>query len=386
MFAAGMLICPSGKINMKVGIITFHHSLNCGAMLQAWALQTYLRKHGLDAEIVNYGKIGWPCKYYLRCDSLRHFIGSFYNGFFTFFKSFGIETCRRHLYRRFLRDQMALGNSVKKGEVGKRGYTHLVVGSDQVWHPVINEGDGTYFLANVPDGVKRISYAPSFGVDEFEPELERKMAGWLARFDALSVREPQGARIVKRLCGREATVVCDPTLLLGRVEYETIERRPRFGLPEKYIAVYTICGHPWAENAAIELGKKMVLPVVHLPGGQLARWYLPGKPKRVTALGPAEWLWFIHHAEYVVTNSFHGTVFSLMFHKPFTVALNGRASDARMLSLLEGVGLNDFNAEKQRGGEAEGRRDYANVDWGKVDEGVRRMAEKGKRYLEQSLT
>lgn len=363
---------------MKVGILTFHQSLNCGAALQAWALQTALHKQGFNAEIVNYGKIGWPCKYYLRGDSFRHFVGSFYNNFITFLRTFCIESYRRHLYRRFQREQMKLGGKVKKSRIGIGGYTHLIVGSDQVWHPVINEGDDTYFLANVPDGVKRISYAPSFGVDKFWAELEQKMSEWLSRFDALSVREPQGAEIVKRLCGRDAAVVCDPTLLLERADYEAIEREPRFGLPEKYIAVYTICGHPWAENAAIGLGKKMVLPVVHLPGGQLARWCLPGKVKRVTALGPAEWLWFMHHAEYVVTNSFHGTVFSLMFHKPFTVALNGRASDARMQSLLEGVGLIGRV-------EHEERVDCADIDWGMVDQRIGEMRKVGADFLAENL-
>ncbi len=364
---------------MKIGILTFHHSLNCGAALQAWALQTYLRKQGCDAEVVNYGKIGWPCKYYLRCNSLRHFIGSFYNGFFTFFRTFAIESYRRHLYRRFMREQMELGGKVRKSDIANGGYTHLIVGSDQVWHPVINEGDDTYFLADVHEGVKRISYAPSFGVDKFSPQLEQKMSEWLSRFDALSVRESQGAEIVKRLCRRAATVVCDPTLLLGRADYEAIERKPRFCLPDKYIAVYTICGHPWAESAAIGFGKKMGLPVVHLPGGQLARWYLPGTAKRVTALGPSEWLWFIHNAEYVVTNSFHGTVFSLMFHKPFTVALNRTASDARMLSLLAGVGLIGCVEHIERV-------DYVDVDWGNVDAHILRLADIGKKYLEMALT
>ena len=364
---------------MKVGIITFHHSLNCGAALQAWALQTYLRQCGHNASIVNYGKIGWPGKYRLRCDSLRHFVGSFYNGFNTFLKSFAIEDYRRHLYRRFMREQMALGGNVRKANIAKGGYTHLIVGSDQVWHPVINEGDDIYFLANVPDSVKRISYAPSFGVDEFDPELERKMAKWLERFDAISVREPQGAEIVNRLCGRDATVVCDPTLLLERSVYEAIECKPRFGLPEKYIAVYTICGHSWAEKAAIELGEKMNLPVVHLPGGQLARWYLPGGVKYVTALGPAEWLWFIHHAEYVVTNSFHGTVLSLVFHRPLTVALNGKASDARMLSLLKCAGCN-FAKNGQ-----EGRIDILKHKWSQVDYHLKCMASSGMSYLKKVL-
>lgn len=362
---------------MKVGILTFHHSLNCGAALQAWALQTYLRSCGCDAEIVNYGKIGWPCRYYLRADSLRHFVGSFYNGFNTFWWTFLIESYRRHLYRRFHRECMQLGRAIRKEEISKQGYTHLITGSDQVWHPIINEGDETYFLANDVDGVKRISYAPSFGVDAFEPELEAKMSKWLAAFGHISVREPQGAEIVKRLCGRDATVVCDPTLLLSCDDYERVERKPRFSLPEKYIAVYTICGHPWAEDEAIRLGERMGLPVVHLPGGQFARWYLPGKAKRITALGPAEWLWFIHHAEYVITNSFHGTVFSLLFHRPFWVALNDKASDARMQTLLAGtegsVRMSVFPVQLEHLVKV--------VDWLDVDAKMDRMAKSGQIFL-----
>ena len=366
---------------MKVGIITFHHSLNCGAALQAWALQTAIQKCGHEAAIVNYGRIGWPGKYYFRFNSLRQIVGSFYNNFIIFFIAFGIESYRRSLYRRFMREKMRLGASVRKREITKHGYTHIIVGSDQVWHPVINEGDDTYFLADVPDGVNRISYAPSFGVDKFSPEQEQKMSEWLSRFDALSVREPQGVEIVKRLCGRDATVVCDPTLLLERPDYEAIERKPRFGLPEKYIAVYTICGHPWAEKAALELGKKMELPVVHLPGGQLARWYLPGKAKRITALGPAEWLWFMHHAEYVVTNSFHGTVFSMMFHKPFTVALNGRASDERMRTLLAGSGLEGRLMLEKVSLDC-----HTTINWEGVDAHIVKLADSGKKFLAEILT
>lgn len=366
---------------MKIGIITFHHALNCGAVLQAWALQTYLQKQGYDAEIVNYGKIGWPGKYYLKLDSLRHIAGTLYNNAHRFFISFAIEDYRRNLYCRFMRDAMHLGPSVSKRQLDSLGYTHFICGSDQVWHPAINEGDDTYFLANAPEGVKRLSYAPSFGVDEFEPELERKMAVWLARFDAISVREPQGAEIVKRLCGRDATVVCDPTLLLERADYEAIEREPRYGLPEKYIAVYTICGHPWAEEYALQLSKERNIPVVHLVGGQFARWYCPhANIRRVTALGPSEWLWFIHNADHVVTNSFHGTVFSLVFRKPFTVALNHSPSDARMLSLLEGVGTCGCSQG------IDDHIDVIDVDWKQVGERLSLLASKGRLFLKGALS
>lgn len=365
---------------MKIGILTFHHSLNCGAALQAWALQAALRAQGLDASLVNYGRIGWPSKYYFRADSLRHIVGSFYNDAVTFFRSFGIETYRRHLYRRFHREQMGLGPRVSKAGLVAAGYACLVVGSDQVWHPLINEGDATYFLADVPAGVRRVAYAPSFGIDRFAPDLERKMAGWLAAFDALSVREPQGAAIVKRLCGREATVVCDPTLLLPREAYIRLERNPRFALPVKYIAVYTVCGHPWAEDAALKIGAERELPVVHLLGGQLARWYWPGRARRVTAMGPSEWLWFMRHAELVVTNSFHGVVFSLIYHRPFVVALNGKVTDARMRTLLDGTGLESsavFRAQDVKLADS--------VDWSRVDRELQAKSLRGEEFLQQAL-
>ncbi len=366
---------------MKIGILTFHHSLNCGAVLQAWALQTHLRKQGYNAKVINYGKIGWPGKYSLRCDSFRHFIGSLYKWVNTFFTTFAIESYRRHLYWKFLRKQMQLGRVVKKAEINRCNHTHLIVGSDQVWHPIINEGDDTYFLANAPDGAKRISYAPSFGVDQFGTELERKMSVWLSHFNSLSVRERQGAEIVKRLCGRDATVVCDPTLLLSRYDYEAIECKPLFDLPEKYIAVYTICGHPWAEDVAVKLGKNMGMPVVHVIGGQLARWHLPGEVKRLTALGPAEWLWFMHHAEYVITNSFHGTVFALIYHKPFVVALNGKASDDRMRSLLGRLGLAGRLME-----DTDAFDGSAPIEWCKLDSYVMHLADEGKKFLDVALT
>lgn len=367
---------------MKIGILTFHHSLNCGAALQAWALQSALRKLGLDARIVNYGKIGWEAGYRLRVDTPLHFAGSLYSAVKTFLLTFGVEAYRRHLYRRFMRRQMGLGRQVSKNGALKGDCTHLIVGSDQVWHPCINEGDDAYFLADVPDGVRRIAYAPSFGVDAFDVGLERKMSGWLSRFDALSVREPQGAEVVRRLCGRTAQVVCDPTLLLPRTDYEAVERRPRFAVRGKYVVVYTVCGHPWAESAALEMGGRMGLPVVHLPVGMPARWHFSGKARRLAAFGPSEWLWLIHHAEHVVTNSFHGTVFSLLYHRPFTVALNGRPSDARMASLLKGTGMEGRLCRSLN--EAVSSLDV-DFNWAAVDDEIERRKRNAEGFLQEAL-
>jgi len=366
---------------MKIGILTFHHSLNCGAELQAWALQTYLQSCGYDAEIVNYGRIGWPSRWYVRLDSLRHIAGTVYGNTMTLLRTLGIEHYRQHLYRCFQRECMRLGRAVSKDEINRRGYTHLITGSDQVWHPIINEGDETYFLANALDGVKRISYAPSFGMDTFDPSLEKKMAVWLSKFDSLSVREPQGSEIVKRICGWEAQVVCDPTLLLDAASYEKQERMPRLKLPEKYIAVYTICGHPWAEQFAALLAKQKGVPVVHLLGGQLASWYWPnGILRRVTALGPSEWLYFMRQADCVVTNSFHGTVFSLIFHRPFWVTLNDKMSDVRLTTILDGTSCEDRALAAFRPPESE-----SVIDWKTVDREMERKAETGKAYLRQAL-
>ncbi len=101
---------------MKIGILTPHYALNAGAALQAWALQTYLQKNGYEAKVVNYGKIGWSFKYSINCTNLRHFVGSFYRGFKTFFLSFGIESYRRRLFRDFLYPVMRVDRPSRKEE------------------------------------------------------------------------------------------------------------------------------------------------------------------------------------------------------------------------------------------------------------------------------
>lgn len=366
---------------MKIGILTFHHSLNCGAALQAWALQSYLRKNGWNACIINYGKIGWPKRFYIRLDSLRHCVGTVVNNVRTFLQTLFIESYRRMLYKRFMRDYMELNKPVDLQTINRIGFTHMIVGSDQVWHPILNEGDPIYFLDGIAPGVKRISYAPSFGTDSFEPPQEVKMTEWLKRFDALSVREPHGADIVKRLCTRCARVVCDPTLLLVNSDYESLEARPK-GLPSRYVAVYTVCGHPWAERAAMVLGRALGVPVVHLPGGQFARWYFPNRRvRRVSALGPSEWLWFVHHADLVITNSFHGTVFSLLYHRPFLVALNRRVNDERLTTLLSGTGL-----ENRAIAELEEVSADFDIDWSKADARLEELKAIGKTFLHEALS
>jgi len=201
-------------------------------------------------------------------------------------------------------------------------------------------------------------------------------------FDALSVQETQGAQIIKKLCGREAEVVCDPTLLLPAEAYTKIERRPALScLPPRYVAVYTVGGHPLAKDAACRMGARLGIPVVQLLGGQLARWYWPwGKVKYATALGPREWLWFMHHADYVVTNSFHGVIFSLLFHRPFTALLNNRPGDARLLTLLEAVGLKKRAVCRP---DDEGLSD--SVEWSAVDGNIEEFARKGKEFLSKAL-
>jgi len=366
---------------VKIGILTFHRSLNSGAVLQAFALQEYLRSLGFDAKVLNYGNIGCPRKYSVNMDSLRRFVGSLYYDLKRFFTTFAIENYRRKLYCAFCHRYLDVGSCVSKKDIVESNYTHLIVGSDQVWHPILNEGDDMYFLAQVPHGAKRIAYAPSFGTDSFDRELEVRMSTWLKAFDALSVREPQGTMIVKRLCGRSATVVCDPTLLLPANHYESMMRRPRFGLPEKYVAVYTVCGHPWAEKLAVKIAEKKQIPVVHLIGGQLACWYQPwGKIRRITALGPSEWLFFVRHSECVVTNSFHGTVFSLIFHRSFWVTLNTKASDARLTALLQGT-----SCEARILSAFEYPTNESEIDWKTVDREMTQKSESGKAYLRHVL-
>ncbi|MEP2774904.1 MAG: polysaccharide pyruvyl transferase family protein [Luteolibacter sp.] len=374
---------------MKIGIMTFYFSDNFGAALQAYALRKWFLDHGHDARFVEYlpthvehgGKlslvptrkamIGNAKSLYLRLTHLRT-------------RLFG-NAAQRESFESFRRVQLGASGSVMRhlADLNAADDDHdlLVCGSDQIWSPSLQFGlDPAYFLNFGSDRTRRISYAPSFG-NAALPDLKAAGASKLiSRLDSISVRESSGLRLVEEICGRQATQVVDPTALLD--SYDEIIKPPS-DVPENYIFCYALRTDDGVRESANQLSSLTGLPVI-TPKNAHSRWAPIG---RICHPGPGEWLGLIRNSRYVVTNSFHGTMFSLLLNKPFVVAaIPGKKAglNDRMISLLEAAGLGDRLVSCHDEKTVRKLHDTP-IDWAAVNQRLATMRASSEQFLENEI-
>ena len=203
----------------------------------------------------------------------------------------------------------ASANEVSPGLANR--YDYFISGSDQVWNPYfefVGDSDLLYFAKSE----QKNAYAASFGVDlEAIPEQRKpRMAELLSDFKALSVREAEGVRIVRNLTGHDAQLVINPTLTMNGQEWEKLEKRPSFvKTGERYILVYALAQKTKRFQDAVEQAVKSGVRVIDIypEGNKLKKFLMPA--------GPSEFLYLVHHAEKILSDSFHATAFSLIYHK-----------------------------------------------------------------------
>lgn len=199
-----------------------------------------------------------------------------------------------------------------------RSYKCVLVGSDQLWLPSNIVGD-YYTLRFVPEEVRKVSYATSFGVSSVPPYLESQSAAFLKRFDALSAREVSGQEIIFQLTGRRVPLVCDPTLLVSPDRWSHLVSEK--SVPVKpYVFCYLMGNNPYQREEIKDLSRKLGLTIVSLP--HLDRYISQDEGFPDVALydvSPADFLGLIANASIVCTDSFHGTIFSCLFHRDFFV-------------------------------------------------------------------
>lgn len=288
------------------GIITMTSTYNYGATLQAFALQEYVEKLGGRAEVIDHMRV---CNEAHRQIDLKDFskgnllmmpykrsLEKGYSNFEKFYKE------HMHMGRRYDSDEELLADPPE--------YDVYISGSDQVWNPrYIRE---KFYLTFAKPGKKRISYAASLGVSAIPEESKPVLADFLKQMDGISVREAPGKAMIEELTDKKVNLNCDPIYLLDRDTWRSYEK-PVSGVEEGYILCYMIYKpawlNTWLKALKKKTGKKIILvglngfrPVVH--------------DKFIRSAGPCEFLWLIDHADAVVTSSFHGTAFSLMFGKP----------------------------------------------------------------------
>lgn len=198
-------------------------------------------------------------------------------------------------------------------------YDKYVIGSDQIWNvtfPFIGAND---FLPCIPDE-KKLSYAASFGIDKIPVEHRFNVKEWLMHVSNISVREEAGKNIVESLTGRKAEIVLDPTLLLDASQWEKIEKKPSFKIPDKFIFSYVLGDKKEIRQLEIQ-ARERDISVIGFDG-------------RNGTIGPAEFIYCIHHAEAICTDSFHASVFSIIFEKKFQI-LRRVGNDNDMYSRLD---------------------------------------------------
>ena len=212
-------------------------------------------------------------------------------------------------------------------------YEYAVVGSDQVWHGC----SGLTYLAFM-EPAKRISYAPSFGFDQFpEEEIEAHRRG-LNGMRALSCREQSGCELIRELTGREAQRVLDPTLLLTAAQWEKIEKRPDFCVPNHYLLINMLGTVLPAYEAEIKrLVGERSLQIVEISNVEDPEHY---------AVSPDEFLWLVHHADTICTDSYHTAIFSILYEKNLRVFKrnqeNFNTMFGRLHDLLEPLELSEL--------------------------------------------
>lgn len=346
-------------MNKKVGIVSCYFKKNYGSALQAYATQKILDNLSIENETIDITNLNKE----IGKGKRKYYLSQIFN--ISFIKT-KIGMLKLKLRVKILRNKLGKNIAIrnKKFEEFQKNfkmskpytskqelteacadYTDLLVGSDQLWLPVNIVAD-YYTLNFVPDNINKISYATSFGISSVPRKYEGQYKKFLSRINYLSVREESGKKLVKQLVDRTAQVVCDPTLLLNADEWKAIEINKRI-IKDKYILCYflgkSIEHRKFAERLRQKTGYKIV-SINHCD--EYVKYSDVFADEIPYDIGPSEFLNLIQNAEYVCTDSFHGTVFSLINQKEFYVfrRYNNKSkmsTNSRIDSLLHIVGLED---------------------------------------------
>lgn len=310
----------------KIAILTMVGD-NYGNRLQNYALQKALQKFGAEVETLNNPFEPDYREYRCRLKRiLRYIVFGLLNN-----KSKFAQVKRELNFEKFNRRYIIFSDfwTNKPSDLQKMNlyYDAFVCGSDQVWNSEAKQIDGRWF-ADFAAKTKRNSYAASFGLDYIYEDRKDEFKKYLEGMNRISVREESGVEIVKTIAGRQAVRHIDPTLLLTQEEWDGIVQVPSVDLPPKYIVTYflgEITKEVWGivEKVRDEIGAEVVmLNCISNP--------------EIFAFSPSEFLYVIKNAKMVITDSFHGTVFSIIYHVPFWVC-NRIGTDKAMMTRLDSL-------------------------------------------------
>jgi hypothetical protein len=344
-------------MSFKIGIITVSRTTNYGAELQAFALQYKLNQLGYNAEIIDYlyykninyiptsnAKAEMSFGFFLNLKKfiLYHILGKFID--FVLPKFHSSSRTKKNNFERFHKKFTKFSKqfrSINQLYHYNHNYDVYITGSDQVWNPSTFSSLKPYFLDFAIEGKKRIAYAASFGVSKVSDNYKKQYLSLFKKFNKIGVREKDGQKILKEL-GIDSEVVADPTLLLTKEDWSMVSNTSKIKIEHPYILIYDL--HP--SEAILEIAKNLK-KTLNIPVYRICKraFFNPKNDfiNNIYDAGPAEFVHLFMNAKHVLTNSFHGTVFSCNLDVPFNVILNpDRKNNSRITNILNYLDLNDI--------------------------------------------
>lgn len=366
--------------NKQVGICACYATRNYGSMLQSFATQEAINKLGYTTEFIRYKKKKSPVFIIKQIPRLLN-SNLMFDKWMALRKKMLLslhptikdrDDQRKELFHRFGVQHYQCFSEEYYGyanlQKAASKYETVLVGSDQLWTPG-GLPTNFYNLMFVPKEVNKVSYATSFGVSNIPWYQKERTRRYLRRIDYLSVRELRGAEIIEELSDRQARVVADPTMLLTMEEWN--ERIPFKKIVEfPYIFCYFLGENEAHRNIAEELSRKTGLEIVSTPVlDSFVKKDLSFGHEQRFDIGPDDFVNLIRNAEYVLTDSFHGTIFSLLYHKQFMTfsrfSSGTQSRNSRIDSILHLTGLDARRYREDVHCSIQKEIDYTSVD-GKI--------------------
>lgn len=367
---------------MKIGILTFQYANNYGALLQAYALRKYLLNLGHEVYILNYDN----SMLYMKNRNLKKKILTCVWDIFS--KILG-KNKRLKKFEIFRKKNLEISMSVMKNieeiraYVANTKYDAYIVGSDQVWNPYITSNDSVYCLSFATNE-KKIAYAASFGISCFPLNLEENFIKYINKFNFVSVRENTGKDILNKMNYQDVRVVLDPVFLLEKKQWEKLAIT---NINYSYILCYYMPGDKVCEKKikkiAENLRNRFGYKIINIGRKEYHKFINDGKD--IIDASPNEFLGYFKNAKFIVTNSFHGTAFSLIFEKEFYSVVNLSINNetklsSRITDLLQNVELdNRIISDRTE------QIDVFPIDYKKINKNINQLKKQSKDYLVQAL-
>lgn len=367
----------------KIGIITFHNSYNCGSMLESYAIQQILERICGNTEIIDFSNKGQRELYAVfgKNNNIKNVVKNLL--IFPYQKKIKFNNEK---YEEFKNKYFKLSKKSysENSELNDEEYSTVVAGSDQIWNITIQDGDDAYFLPWAKNA-RRVAYAPSFGARNIKKYTTNynKYANMISSFDALSVREKNGQRWIKELCGKDCEILVDPTLLLSANDYDNILDKSYN--PENYIFFYSPSFNIKICEYVRKIAEKYNLKVI--TWSSKSYYY-----KRIKRFGfelvpyetPSLYLNLIKNAKLVITTSFHGTIFSTIYKKNFIVVKNGDmyGNDDRVITLLNQLKMESRLLPFEF---SENYNYLEDIDYSEYNRILPKLQEKAIRYINENI-